>query len=317
MNDDIDIMDGDTTLTREEIELLTEEELQEMGVTREELLAQLEEGKDEPFQEEEEVEILTPTSPALEENPITMKEIQFITLDPDQLIQQQQELVNEVSNVLGVPVGACGILLRSYDWNKEKLWNDFFENKERVIKKANINVNDFKIYQGVPGKEYECSVCFDTYDGSNMLAMACKHYFCQDCWRQHLITAINNGNACLTASCLERGCTTLIIEALVKELVPPESYKIYSKYLVRSFVEDNPRIKWCPTPNCGRAVFCPETTVDAVQCGHCNQKFCFKCSCEAHVPATCAQLKAWKKKEQDESETATWLTANTKVCNTN
>ncbi|KAG2382024.1 hypothetical protein C9374_005816 [Naegleria lovaniensis] len=314
MNDDIDVMDGDTTLTREEIELLTEEELQEMGVTREELLAQLDEGKDEPFQEEEEVEILTPTSPALEENPITMKEIQFVTLDPDQLIQQQQELVSEVSNVLGVPVGACGILLRSYDWNKEKLWNDFFENKERVIKKANINVNDFKIYQGVPGKEYECSVCFDTYDGSNMLAMACKHYFCQDCWRQHLITAINNGNACLTASCLERGCTNLIIEALVKELVPPDSYKIYSKYLVRSFVEDNPRIKWCPTPNCGRAVFCPETTVDAVQCGHCNQKFCFKCSCEAHVPASCAHLKAWKKKEQDESETATWLTANTKDC---
>ncbi|KAL9651307.1 hypothetical protein ABK040_001259 [Willaertia magna] len=333
MNDSQDEMDevegmDEEVLTKEEIDLLTEEELEEMGVTREELYLQAEaaaskksSGKHNTQHEYDEVEnideveILTPTSPTqFEDNPITAKEEEFITLDPDQLIKQQQELVGEVSTVCGVPVGACGILLRAYDWNKEKLWNDFFENKDKVIKKASINLNDFKIYQGTPGQKYECSVCYDEYDGTNMLAMACKHHFCRGCWGQHLVASITNGVSCLHASCLKQGCSVMITEALVKELVPEEYYKIYNKYLVRSFVDDNPRIKWCPAPDCGRAVFCPETTVEAVQCGGCGQKFCFKCGCEAHVPATCDELKAWKKKEQDESETAVWLTANTKDC---
>jgi len=87
----------------------------------------------------------------------------------------------------------------------------------------------------------------------------------------------------------------------------------YSKYLSRSFVDDNPRIKWCPAPDCGKAVFCPETNLDEVQCS-CGNKFCFKCNSESHVPSTCDQLANWLKKEKDESETANWITANTKIC---
>jgi len=105
----------------------------------------------------------------------------------------------------------------------------------------------------------------------------------------------------------------MVDETLVKEMVDIQYYKIYSKYVARSFVDDNPRIKWCPAPDCGRAVYCPESVSDTVQCT-CGAKFCFKCNKESHVPASCKEVVAWAKKEKDESETATWLTANTKDC---
>jgi len=41
---------------------------------------------------------------------------------------------------------------------------------------------------------------------------------------------------------------------------------------------------------------------------------CFRCGDEAHKPASCAEVEAWRKREKDDGATATWLSANTKEC---
>lgn len=53
--------------------------------------------------------------------------------------------------------------------------------------------------------------------------------------------------------------------------------------------------------------------VTTVSCA-CGLPFCFRCGQEAHDPATCDMLSAWKEKCQSESETANWILANTKKC---
>lgn len=72
-------------------------------------------------------------------------------------------------------------------------------------------------------------------------------------------------------------------------------------------------IKWCPTPNCERAVYASES-IETVLCDNCRNKFCFKCNFEAHVPIDCRIRVAWVEKCQNESETANWILANTKSC---
>lgn len=60
----------------------------------------------------------------------------------------------------------------------------------------------------------------------------------------------------------------------------------HKRYAMRSFVEDNRRMTWCPGPNCEHAV---ESLMDAgpgpldvaCKCGH---AFCFSCKEEAHRP---------------------------------
>ena len=53
--------------------------------------------------------------------------------------------------------------------------------------------------------------------------------------------------------------------------------------------------------------------VPTVHC-ECNHDFCFGCSLNDHQPAPCALVKMWLKKCEDDSETANWISANTKEC---
>jgi len=45
-----------------------------------------------------------------------------------------------------------------------------------------------------------------------------------------------------------------------------------------------------------------------------GHKWCFNCREEPHVPADCEDVRKWRKKCRDDSETCNWLQANTKDC---
>ena len=90
--------------------------------------------------------------------------------------------------------------------------------------------------------------------------------------------------------------------------------------LLKTYVDDKDYIKWCPFPNCENAVECRvkpsqfEKIVPSVTCPG-NHVFCFGCSLpKDHQPAICSLVKLWKKKCEDDSETANWIAANTKEC---
>ena len=83
---------------------------------------------------------------------------------------------------------------------------------------------------------------------------------------------------------------------------------------MRSFVDENPYICWCPFTRCGRAVKVESSSTKIVRC-LCNQEFCFQCMSENHYPASCADVEAWIAKESDEGETVKWMQAhNVKKC---
>lgn len=237
----------------------------------------------------------------------------FEVIDAEKLINNQQQKVLSVAETLGITVGISGSLLRHFKWDQERLYGEFFDNKEKICKDAGVVLSKDPFFKGNAGEEMTCASCFDDYDGQQMLALPCKHYMCANCWSQFLTYAIQDGPSCLHQTCPYPNCTTIIDESLVKHVVKPDAYKKYSKFQARSFVDDNPRIRWCPAPDCGRAVYCPESVQDTVKCA-CGESFCFKCQEPAHAPCSCRHLRMWKQKERDESETANWLIANTKPC---
>ena len=89
--------------------------------------------------------------------------------------------------------------------------------------------------------------------------------------------------------------------------------------LNRAYVDDNDYLKWCPAPNCEYAVEChvPPSQLDhivpTVRCG-CGHRFCFGCTLPDHQPCLCPLVRRWLKKCKDDSETANWISANTKEC---
>ena len=93
----------------------------------------------------------------------------------------------------------------------------------------------------------------------------------------------------------------------------------YQVLLTRTYVDDKENLKWCPAPNCEYAVECGVKKkelgriVPTVACG-CKHRFCFGCTLSDHQPAPCSLVKQWLKKCEDDSETANWISANTKEC---
>jgi ariadne-1 len=84
-------------------------------------------------------------------------------------------------------------------------------------------------------------------------------------------------------------------------------------------VDDKENLKWCPAPECIYAISCAirrrelNRIVPTVTCT-CGHPFCFGCSLNDHLPTPCALVRKWVKKCEDDSETANWISANTKEC---
>ena len=93
----------------------------------------------------------------------------------------------------------------------------------------------------------------------------------------------------------------------------------YQVLLTRTYVDDKENLKWCPAPNCEYAIECGikkkdlSRIVPTVACS-CKHRFCFGCTLSDHQPAPCSLVKQWIKKCEDDSETANWISANTKEC---
>lgn len=203
---------------------------------------------------------------------------------------------------------------------------------EAVAKKAGVSVDsggdrsvihaadNSKVLVGGEEREpaamdqMQCMICFE--HTTQYSASQCGHPFCNACYSQFLGHAIEDlGHECFFARCPEPKCRLVCSPQLVHSLVSSaEAIKRYERAasLARSFVDDQPSLKWCPAPDCTLAVH-GKPGVLSVKCG-CTHRFCFQCMHEDHQPASCDDLTKWLVKCRDDSETYNWLVANTKPC---
>ena len=252
------------------------------------------------------------------------KHSDFVCLTEADIIAEQNKEISEVSEVLSVSSSAAITLLKYFKWDRDRLMTSYFDNPNGVLQKAGVGAGSLSMDEPIVvnvkeekkecvQEEFECSICVFTVNKDEIYEIApCGHSFCLDCWDRYLTLHIAEGQAYI--NCPHINCLSLVQEPTVKAIVSDDTYKKYCQFFMKSFVEDNDKVKWCPAPGCGNAVTSDMIHRGAtVQC-HCGYRFCFKCSEEAHQPATCEQIKLWKKKCQDESETNNWIAANTQEC---
>jgi hypothetical protein len=192
-----------------------------------------------------------------------------------------------------------------------------------------------------PSSSFTCPVCYDDFPFESTLALGCGHRFCRTCWTTYLNTAVADGKLCIVSRCAGFKCPVLVPDQTFKNLTEsatqcahcgcmvrnqcsltqhmrccfhrPAVFEKHQHYLLRSYVEDNRLLRWCPAQRCNLAVRVFNSALLAVKC-RCGHSFCFQCAEESHAPVTCAQLAAWNDKCKNESETAHWIIANTKKC---
>ncbi len=259
----------------------------------------------------------------------------YIILDTIRLLEEQQKVIIKCQELLAISYHNTQLVLIQYRWNPESLMNDFFEKGiEYVLQQSGVANNNNNVNMNNKNNNYngegDCAICFDelSYETS-AINPGCGHTFCLDCWRGQISAKISEGKSrripCGMHKCSAALDADLIYRVLndpkqdVKSLRQSQQDKArYEKSMLDSFVEDNPRARWCPSlPCCGRAVKVSESSSVRVDCeclSPCDEVFCFQCGDPTHTPTPCEWAKLWLQKCASESENANYILANCKPC---
>ncbi|XP_078447141.1 putative E3 ubiquitin-protein ligase ARI7 [Wolffia australiana] len=242
---------------------------------------------------------------------ISHRQQNFIVLNEDDIRQRQEDDILRVSQVLSISRCQACSLLRHYQWSISKVHDTWFADEESVRRAVGLLEKPAAMPQE---KELTCGICFEAYPHDKMVATVCGHPFCKTCWRGYIGTAISDGPGCLTLRCPDPSCGAAVGEGMVNMLSSVEDREKYSRYLLRSYVEDNRKTKWCPAPGCEYAVeFVMGSGSYDVTC-NCGHSFCWNCTEEAHRPVDCNTVARWILKNSAESENMNWILANSKPC---
>ncbi|XP_078485899.1 E3 ubiquitin-protein ligase ARIH2 isoform X1 [Ciona intestinalis] len=162
-----------------------------------------------------------------------------------------------------------------------------------------------------------CGVCLETLHRSKLLALNCGHQFCDGCWKQHMMFAVKDGMS-QGIPCMESECTLLCHPDFVKQFYPVNQDSAlevaYKTHLFRISVSSHYQLRFCPGVDCTSVIYGEKPKPRKVQCQTCKTAFCFECGTPPHIPTNCETIKKWLTKCADDSETANYISANTKDC---
>ena len=243
---------------------------------------------------------------------ISRQQKNYVVLKEADICQRQEDDITTVSTVLSIPrVDAC-ILLRQYHWSVSNVHEAWFADEDRVRK--TVGLLERPVVQFSKAKELNCGICFESYPLDRISTAACRHPFCNTCWRAYMSTSIDGGPGCLMLRCPDPSCGAAVGQDMISLLASDNNNEKYTRYLLRSYVEDNRKTKWCPAPGCEYAVeFVVGSGVYDVAC-LCSYGFCWNCTEEAHRPVDCGTVAKWILKNSAESENMNWILANSKPC---
>lgn len=230
----------------------------------------------------------------------------------------QREDLQRVMDLLSLKEHHARTLLIFHRWDVDKVFQVLVEKgKDRLYAEACVMVhNDANISLKHRTSIALCEICLEEVPFYKMTTMDCGHCYCNDCWTEHFVVKINEGQS-RRISCMASRCSVVCDEDKIRNYVSkkdPDLAEKFDRYLLESYIEDNKRVKWCPSvPHCGNAIRVDYDEYCEVECA-CGFQFCFNCSSEAHSPCSCQIWKLWMQKCRDESETINWITVNTKNC---
>ncbi|CAH9103436.1 unnamed protein product [Cuscuta epithymum] len=245
--------------------------------------------------------------------------IDYSLLKEEEIWLLQEDDVNEISSALYLPRGEARVLLLMHDWSVSRVLENWFSDEERVRKAAGLlPVDQISQIRFPENDEFRCKICFDDYPlGLKTVASCgCGHVFCVGCFESWIHSLIRDGPGSLfRLRCPEVDCNAAVPEEIFESVARDEDKIKYRRFLLRSYVEQNQIIKWCPGPGCDYAV--KFDTWNTENCGvecECTTAFCWKCTEDSHHPVDCDTVRRWMVKATSESENLNWILANSKPC---
>ncbi|EGT49648.1 hypothetical protein CAEBREN_10795 [Caenorhabditis brenneri] len=252
-----------------------------------------------------------------------VQETSYEVLDATDIETQLNEAISDLQDVLQVTRGVSRILLQKFKWNKDELLEKFYEKPDTEAFLVEAQVLPKEPAPTLPmTPEDECEICCDS---APLSGLACGHKACDMCWGTYLADKIKEGQS--EIQCMASDCKLLMEDVKIQSYInDPSLISKYHQLIIRSYVETNKLLSWCPGMNCGKVVKVHYSESRLVVCS-CGTQFCFMCGSKAHDPVSCRLLKLWKKKTEElhgkkhategygaDDDSFKWLMTNTKDC---
>ncbi|KAJ7945984.1 RBR-type E3 ubiquitin transferase [Quillaja saponaria] len=236
----------------------------------------------------------------------------------ESLLTAQREDLRRVMELLSLGEHHARTLLIYHRWDVEKLFSVYVDKgKAFLFAEAGVGMVEHQNHDSLLlSSTIMCDICIEDVPSDDATRMDCGHCFCNNCWTEHFIVKISEGQS-KRIRCMAHKCNAICDEAIVRKLVSkkkPNMAEKFDRFLLESYIDDNKRVQWCPsTPHCGNAIRVEDDDLCEVECS-CGLQFCFSCLSQAHSPCSCLMWELWAKKCKDESETVNWMTVHTKPC---
>ncbi|XP_026493734.1 potential E3 ubiquitin-protein ligase ariadne-2 [Vanessa tameamea] len=232
-------------------------------------------------------------------------------------VEEVEKLLNEsielLSNSLQITPSLAKVMLHAYEWNAQEIIKKYKENANEVLVYSRVKPRMSSV-QGNSSRSI-CAVCASTPPLQKYSALACGHYFCNDCWAMHfevqIMQGVSNTIQCMAQECEVRAPEDFVLSHVTK----PALRERYQQFMFKDHVKSHPELRFCPGPNC-QWIYQAWVREGArrVECQGCELLTCFSCGAPHHAPTDCSTIRRWLTKCADDSETANYISAHTKDC---
>lgn len=232
-------------------------------------------------------------------------------LTVDEVEKLLNEYVEKLSTSLKIIPSLAKVLLHENKWDANGLVKKYRDNASSLLVSSRIKSgNGKKTVQAT----LLCPVCVQTQSSDKFHSLSCAHSFCKNCWSMHFEIQISQGIS-TQIRCMAANCDIYVPEDLVLNLVSrPNVRDKYQQFAFQDYVKSHPELRFCPGKNCQIIIRSQDNTAKKASCKACDTSFCFQCGCDYHAPTDCLTIRRWLTKCADDSETANYISANTKDC---
>lgn len=244
--------------------------------------------------------------------PPEVRKAPYLVMNRAELKERQKRYLTEAVELLQVTHDESFMLLREHGWDPTRLQEAWFDNEAKVRERCGLPPAGRTPSSSSECRGGSCPICM--MESERLVSLDCGHGFCEVCWTGYLQTQVDEGKAAVQARCPQHKCFRAVPEGFFRRFCDEERWEKYTEWYIRTFVDENPAVKWCTNP-AGCHFACEYQGVDPceIRC-HCSFVWCWACGDEAHRPADCKTAHKWNVKNSAESENISWIRANTKKC---